>query len=147
MGREKNRLIESAYITPSWGLHTSVNLGHCVAGSRNGFLQQMEAAVQPDDSVACIHPAALTHTMPLALPPDARQEAVASVQQYAEVNLDAPLGTLAAGALLDFFLEEIGPSIYNQALRDAQERLQARLAELDVDLHQPEFTYWRVRRR
>lgn len=85
--------------------------------------------------------------MPIELAPDVRDEAIASIRQYAEENLDEPLGNLAAGALLDFFLEELGPSVYNKALKDAQERLQARLAELDVDLHQPEFTYWGVRRR
>jgi hypothetical protein len=40
-------------------------------------------------------------------------------------------------------LEEIGPLVYNQAVADVQERLQARIAELDIESHEDEFTYWR----
>ncbi|MDZ4702006.1 MAG: DUF2164 domain-containing protein [Rhodothermales bacterium] len=74
-----------------------------------------------------------------------RNDAVASIQRYAEENLDQPMGGLAAGALLDYILEEIGPSIYNQAVADVQERLHARLAEIDSDLHEEPFGYWRKR--
>ena len=45
--------------------------------------------------------------------------------------------------MLGFFLEEVGPSIYNKAVADAQERLQARVAELDFEVHDQEFGYWR----
>jgi uncharacterized protein (DUF2164 family) len=57
--------------------------------------------------------------------------------------MDEPIGNVAAGGLLGFFLEEIGPSIYNQAVADVQERLQARVAELDIEVHEDEFGYWR----
>ncbi len=40
-------------------------------------------------------------------------------------------------------LEEIGPSIYNRAVADVQERLGARVAELDIEVHEDEFGYWR----
>lgn len=52
-------------------------------------------------------------------------------------------GNIAAGALLGFFLEEIGPSVYNKGVADAQERLQQRVLELDYEVHQEEFDYWR----
>jgi uncharacterized protein (DUF2164 family) len=71
-----------------------------------------------------------------------RNEAIASLQQYAERNFPEPIGDLAAGLLLDFFLQEIGPVVYNSAIRDAQTRLQARLSELDGDLYEAPFTYW-----
>ena len=45
--------------------------------------------------------------------------------------MEEPIGNIAAGALLGFFLEEIAPVIYNRAVADVQERLQARVAELD----------------
>lgn len=45
--------------------------------------------------------------------------------------------------MLSFFLEEIGPSIYNKAVMEAQEKLQARVSELDIELHEDEFDYWR----
>jgi Uncharacterized conserved protein (DUF2164) len=51
--------------------------------------------------------------------------------------------TIQAAALLNFFIAEIGPSIYNQAVVDAQQRLQMRVAELDIECHADEFGYWR----
>ena len=78
-----------------------------------------------------------------------REAAVRSIMTYSEENLDEPLRQLAAGLLLDFFLEEIGPSIYNKAVRDAQDHLTLRIGDLDVDVHEEEFQYsrengWRV---
>ena len=83
--------------------------------------------------------------MPLRLSEADRDDAIASIQRYAEEELDQPMGGLAAGALLEYILEEIGPSIYNQAVADVQERLHARLAEFDSDLHEEPFGYWRKR--
>jgi uncharacterized protein (DUF2164 family) len=53
------------------------------------------------------------------------------------------IGNIAASGLLSFFLEEVGPSVYNKGVADAQERLQARVTELDFEVHEDEFTYWR----
>ncbi len=81
--------------------------------------------------------------MPIELNKDARKEAIASIERYFRENMEAPIGNVAAGALLGFFLEEVGPCIYNQAIADVQERLQARVAELDIEVHEDEFGYWR----
>ena len=81
--------------------------------------------------------------MTIELNPDARKAALASIERYFRENMEAPIGNLAAGALLGFFLEEVGPCIYNQAVADVQERLQARIAELDIEVHEDEFQYWR----
>ena len=51
------------------------------------------------------------------------------------------------GALLGFFLKEIGPSIYNQAVSDVQTRMQARVMELDIEIHEDEFQYWNQKKR
>lgn len=72
----------------------------------------------------------------------ARTEAIASLRRYAEENLSEPIGELAAGLLLDFFVEEVGPSIYNAAVREAQERMQARVADLEGELYADPFQYW-----
>lgn len=53
--------------------------------------------------------------MTIELSKEAKQTALESLQKYFAENLDEPLGNLAAGALLGFILEEIGPSIYNKA--------------------------------
>lgn len=41
-----------------------------------------------------------------------------------------------------FFLEEIGPSIYNQAVADVQQRMQMHVADLDIEFHEEEFQHW-----
>ena len=81
--------------------------------------------------------------MPIELDADARKEAVASIERYFRENMDEPIGNVAAGGLLGFFLEEIGPAIYNQAVSDVQERLRQRVDEVDIEVHEDPFTYWR----
>jgi uncharacterized protein (DUF2164 family) len=81
--------------------------------------------------------------MTIELPKEARAQAISSIERYFRENMDEPIGNIAAGGLLGFFLEEIGPSVYNLAVAQAQERLQARVMELDVEIHEDEFQYWR----
>jgi len=77
----------------------------------------------------------------LELTKQQRTEAIASMQRYFEENLD-PIGDMPAGLLLNFFLEEVGPAIYNQAIADAQTRLTQRVADLNGELFADEFQYW-----
>jgi uncharacterized protein (DUF2164 family) len=81
--------------------------------------------------------------MTIELPKEKRQEAIASIERYFRDHMDEKIGNIAAGGLLGFFLEEIGPSIYNQAVADVQTQMQMRVAELDIEVHQDEFQYWR----
>ena len=81
--------------------------------------------------------------MPIELNKDAKAQAIASIERYFREHMDEPIGNVAAGGLLGFLLEEIGPSIYNQAVLDVQERLQLRISELDLEVHEDEFRYWR----
>lgn len=81
--------------------------------------------------------------MAIEISAEHRQEAIASIERYfREVN-DEKIGNIAAGALLGYFLEELGPIVYNQAVADVQERLQARVMEVDIEVHEDEFAYWR----
>ena len=89
--------------------------------------------------------------MSIELPKEDYQEAVASLQRYVRENLDEELGkelgNIAAAGLLDFFLEEIAPLVYNRTVADVQERLQMRVSELDIELHEDAFQYWPRRLR
>jgi uncharacterized protein (DUF2164 family) len=84
--------------------------------------------------------------MTIEIPKDARKEAIASIERYFQENMDEKIGNIAAAGLLNYFLEEIGPLVYNQAVADVQERLRMRVDELDVEAHEDEFPYWRKRR-
>ena len=81
--------------------------------------------------------------MAIEIPKDARQQAIASIERWFRENRDEPIGNVAASGLLGFFLEELGPLVYNKAVADVQERLQMRISELDIEVHEDEFRYWR----
>ena len=81
--------------------------------------------------------------MSIELSKEARAQAVASIERYFREHMEEKIGNVAASGLLAFFLAEIGPSIYNRAVADAQERLLARVQELDIEVHEDEFDYWR----
>ena len=83
--------------------------------------------------------------MPIELSREARDRAVVSIERYFADELDQRIGNVAAGALLGFFLEEIGPLVYNKAVSQVQERLQERVQELDIEFNEDEFQYWRRR--
>jgi uncharacterized protein (DUF2164 family) len=85
--------------------------------------------------------------MPIDLNKDARAAAVKSIERYFQENMEQRIGNIQAAALLSFFLQEVGPSVYNQAIADAQERLMGRVTELDIECHEPEFGYWQKQAR
>jgi uncharacterized protein (DUF2164 family) len=79
---------------------------------------------------------------PTELGKETRAQAIASIQRYFEENMTEPIGNLPAGQLLDFFLEEIGPAIYNRAISDAQSRVQQRVMDLSGELFADGFQFW-----
>ena len=81
--------------------------------------------------------------MTIDLSKESRNQAIQSIERYFHENMEEKIGNIAAGGLLGFFLEEIGPIIYNKAVADVQERLQARVSEIDIEVHEEEFQYWR----
>ncbi len=80
--------------------------------------------------------------MPVELEPESRKALIASIRRYVEENLDAEIGDLKAGFLLDYCLQEIGPTIYNQAIADARAFMLDRLVDLESLCYEPEMTYW-----
>ena len=78
----------------------------------------------------------------IEISPEARKDAITSIKRYFEENMAEPIGDLPAGLLLTFFVEEIGPLIYNRAVADVQARLTHRVSELESELFVPEFQYW-----
>jgi len=78
----------------------------------------------------------------IELSKEARAQAIASIERYFNESMEKRIGNIAAGALLTFFLEEVGPTVYNKAVAEVQERMQARVLELDIEVHEEEFQYW-----
>ena len=85
--------------------------------------------------------------MSIELNKTAHAAAIASIERYFLEENGEPIGNMAAGAILAFFIADIGPAIYNQAVADAQEKLQSHVSDLDIDLHETPFAYWSQRGR
>jgi uncharacterized protein (DUF2164 family) len=81
--------------------------------------------------------------MTITLPKEQRAQVVASIERYFLENMEHKIGNIAASGLLGFILEEVGPLVYNLAVAAVQERLQQRVSELDIEIYEDEFVYWR----
>src|SRR5882762_12038977 len=91
----------------------------------------------------CLSPRILSYpAMTIELNKQQRADAITSIQRYFEENFSEPIGDLPAGLLLNFFLEEIGPTVYNRAIADAQSHMQLRVSDLNGELYADEFQYW-----
>jgi uncharacterized protein (DUF2164 family) len=80
--------------------------------------------------------------MAIKLQKDTEKYLVGSIKRFFEQNLDTDIGDLKAVMVLDFCIREIGPSIYNRAIADAQEYFQEKAADLAGSRFETEFDYW-----
>ena len=80
--------------------------------------------------------------MAIAISKDVEQRAIASIRRYFTERLEQDVGELQARLLLEFVLKEIGPSVYNQGVADAQVFMRDRVADLEGACYEAEFGYW-----
>ncbi len=80
--------------------------------------------------------------MAIKLTKETEKAMVSSIKDYFLKDLDEEIGDMQAGFVLNFFLKELAPSIYNQAVSDAKDALQNTIADLDGTCFEAEFTYW-----
>jgi len=85
--------------------------------------------------------------MTIRLHDETRERAIASIKTYFEERFEEEIGDLQAQMLLDFFLEELAPSIYNRAVADAQKFIQGQVIDIDATCFEPEFGYWKKGKR
>ena len=81
--------------------------------------------------------------MAIKLQQEVERRLLTSIQRYCAENMDEEVGELKARLLLDFCLREIAPSVYNQAVLDAQAALHEKIAEIDATCYETEFGYWK----
>ena len=70
--------------------------------------------------------------------PETRQVLARKLAAYLARELDVEVGGLAAGLLLDFVAEELGPHFYNQGLRDAQALFQKKWEQIGEAVYEIE---------
>ncbi len=73
---------------------------------------------------------------------ETEQRLISSIKRFFEEEMDEPIGDLKALRVLDFCLREIAPSVYNQAIADAQAYLTVSVADLSGSKYEAEFDYW-----
>lgn len=81
--------------------------------------------------------------MAIKLDKDVENRIIGSLQRYASSELELELGNLQAAMLLDYVLKEIGPSVYNRAIQDASRFMSEKVADLDANCYETEFSYWK----
>jgi uncharacterized protein (DUF2164 family) len=65
-----------------------------------------------------------------------RKQLVSAVQQYFDEDFDEPLSDFRAGELVDFFLRELGPPVYNQGVHDACAAMQEKLSDIEGEVYE-----------
>ena len=85
--------------------------------------------------------------MAIEISKESRADAVESIKRYFRENMEDNIGDFAANGLLDYFLQELGPVAYNKAVADVQERLQMRVTDLNGEVYENEFQFWRKHNR
>lgn len=80
--------------------------------------------------------------MTIKLESNVEARGLASIKRYFRERLDDDIGDLKASLLLEFVLKEVGPSIYNRAVADAQAKIQDAVMDLDGTCHEPDPGYW-----
>jgi uncharacterized protein (DUF2164 family) len=83
--------------------------------------------------------------MTIKLQEDTRRRVLDSIKRFFSEELDEDIGDLKAGLVFDFFAAEIAPSVYNQALADAQTYIVEKATDLGNVRYEPEFDFWSKR--
>lgn len=82
-------------------------------------------------------------TMRIQLTAERRERMLRSLRKFFEEELDLEVGDLRAARILDFFVKELGPPVYNQAIQDARVFLQEKLEDLEGEFFEPDEPYSR----
>lgn len=75
---------------------------------------------------------------PIEFSPETRALLTRKLARYLAAELDVEVGGLAAGLMLDFLAEELGPHFYNQGLHDAQALFQKKWEQIGEAVYEIE---------
>lgn len=81
---------------------------------------------------------------PIKLPQEEREGILDHIQEFFELERGESIGRLAADNMLEFFMKELGPAVYNKALADCRMLATQRMQGLEEDIYALE---WKVKRR
>jgi uncharacterized protein (DUF2164 family) len=81
--------------------------------------------------------------MSIKLEKETHKYLIGSIKRFFAEHMDDEIGDLKAALVLDFCTKEIGPSIYNQAVADAQAYFQEKTSDLSGARYEAEFDFWK----
>lgn len=67
-----------------------------------------------------------------------RANLIRALQQHFDENFDESLSQFRGEGLVDFFVEQLGPAVYNQGVRDAHAYMQEKLTDLEGEVYERE---------
>lgn len=76
--------------------------------------------------------------MRIKLSEERREHLATSTQQLFLDEFERDLSEFQAQRLIDFFMGQMGPAVYNQAIQDARAYVQAKLDDIDGEVYEPE---------
>jgi uncharacterized protein (DUF2164 family) len=76
--------------------------------------------------------------MRIRLSPERRTALLRAIKQYFLDEFDDTLSDFRAEGLLDFFVRELGPPVYNQGVRDASSFMQSKLTDIEGEVYEAE---------
>ena len=76
--------------------------------------------------------------MRIRLSPERRASLMSAIKEYFSAEFDESLSDFRAEGLLEFFVRELGPPLYNQGVRDAASFMQEKLTDIEGEVAEPE---------
>lgn len=76
--------------------------------------------------------------MRIQLSDDRRARLLRSIKQHFLDEFDDPISDFRAEALMEFFVRELGPPVYNQGVRDASSYMQNKLMDIEGEVYERE---------
>jgi uncharacterized protein (DUF2164 family) len=77
--------------------------------------------------------------MRVRLSPERRASLLARLKAHVAAEFDDPISDFRAEGLVDFFLREIGPPLYNQGVHDAASYMQDKLTDIEGEVYEPDI--------
>ncbi len=74
----------------------------------------------------------------IKLSTERRQAILGRFQELHERVFDESCSQYRAEQVLEFFVKQLGPAVYNQAIQDARGFVMRKLEDLDVEVYEPE---------
>jgi uncharacterized protein (DUF2164 family) len=76
--------------------------------------------------------------MRIRLSDERRASLLRAIKQHFEHEFDDGISDFRAAGLLDFFVRELGPAVYNQGVRDACGYVQDKLGDIEGEIYEHE---------